>query len=544
MEYLQKAIKALIENKIRTKQGLTNIKKGIAEKYKIPFPTNIELIKKYREMIKNKEIRACPTIEKILQVRAIRSLSGVVSIALLVSPAPKWGRGKKTCPFNCLFCPIPKDLPKSYLKNEPAVMRAIANNFDPYKQVSTRIKALQSTGHPTDKIELIIIGGSWSYLPKRYQSWFIKRSFDACNEISSKRLEEAQEKNEQANNRIIGITVETRPNYITRKEIKQMRKLGITRIELGVQSIYNKILNLNNRGEGIESTINATKLLKNAGFKVCYHIMPNLYGSNIEMDIQMFKDLFSNPNFQPDYLKIYPCIVVKNSQLYQVWKEGRFKPYTDEELTYLLKTIKQLIPPYCRVIRVVRDIPSTDIVGGSKISNLNQIVLDEMKKEGKECRCIRCREIRKEYHSDIKLKIFRQNYNASDGKEIFLSWEDEERKNIYSLLRLRLPAYAKSSTNKSNQKEKALLPVLQNSALIREIHTYGKVQKIKKREKESPQHKGLGRKLLQEAEKIAKKAGYKKMVIISGVGVRKYYQKLGYHLKETYMVKNLKIKDF
>ncbi len=542
MDYLKEIINLLAKNRINTKQALAHLKKDIAKKYQISFPTNIELIKKYREMVKNKEVQPCFTsftIEKVLQVRAVRSLSGVVSISLLVSPIPKWSKKKNTCPFNCLFCPTPKNIPKSYLKNEPAVMRAIANNFDPYKQVSARIKALQSTGHSTDKIELIIIGGTWSYLPKRYQSWFIKKCFDACNNgKSAKRLEEAQEKNEIAKNRIIGITVETRPNYITKEEIKQMRKLGITRIELGVQSIYNKILDLNNRGEKIESTINATKLLKNAGFKICYHIMPNLYGSNLKMDIQIFKELFNNPNFQPDYLKIYPCVVVKNSKLHQLWKEGKFKPYTNEELIYLLKTIKQLIPPYCRVIRVIRDIPSTDIVAGSKISNLNQIVLDQMKKEGNRCLCIRCREIREKYNPKIRLKMFRQDYNASDGKEIFLSWEDEKRENIYSLLRLRIPNLRLGI---SNQKTPPL-PVLQNSALIREIHTYGRVeqfQRINKKEKESPQHKGLGKKLLQKAEKIATESGFKKMAIISGVGVRKYYEKFGYHLEEAYMIKKL-----
>lgn len=533
MNYLEKTIKLAIKKEITTKDLLMNLKREMAKKYSIPYPSNMALIKEYQEMVKNEKIKASPVLEKILQVRPVRSLSGVASISLLVSPNPKWSKEKrhKTCPYNCLFCPTPKNLPKSYLENEPAVMRAMANNFNPFKQITSRLKALQLTGHPTDKIELIIIGGTWSYLPKRYRTWFIKKSFDACNKSISKNLKIAQTTNETTKKRIIGITVETRPDLINKKEIRYLRKLGITRVELGVQSIYNEILDLNNRAEKIEATIQATKLLKNTGFKVCYHIMPNLYGSKIEKDIQVFKELFNNPVFKPDYLKIYPCMVVENSNLFLLWKEKKYIPYTDSELIFLLKTIKQFIPVYCRVIRIIRDIPSGYIVGGSKISNLNQIILREMKKEGKRCLCIRCREIRGKYSPKTKLKIFKQSYNSSGGEEIFLSWEDEERKNIYSLLRLRLAR---------SQEQSAIFPVLADSAIIREVHTYGKIQAINENNQDdSPQHTGLGKKLIKKAEKIAKNRGYKKMTIISGVGVRKYYEKLGYFLEETYMIKQL-----
>ncbi len=358
-------------------------------------------------------------------------------------------------------------------------------------------------------------------------------------------MEQIQNQNEKAKHRIIGITIETRPDFIDKKEIKRLRELGVTRVELGVQSIYNDVLKLNRRGHNIQATIEATKLLKNAGFKVCYQMMPNLPGSNIKKDIEMFRQLFSNPDFCPDYLKIYPCALLKEAPLYKLWQKGKYKPYTEKQLLKLLIEIKKLVPYYCRIQRIIRDIPSYYIIeGGTKTSNLRQIIAKISKQEGWRCKCIRCREVKEKYNPKEKLFLFREDYDASGGKEILLSFENKNRTRLYSLLRLRIA-------------RQTVLPILKNAAIIRELHTYGKLIPIAQKEK-APQHKGLGKKLMKEAEKITKKEfglhpvksassgaaepqfnRVKKIVVISGVGVRGYYRKLGYRLKQTYMIKSI-----
>jgi elongator complex protein 3 len=534
---------------------LLKIKRKASKKYNLPCPTNIKLLDTYRKMVKKEEIEENKQIEKLFITKSIRTMSGVAIVAVLTKPYP--------CPGKCAYCPDEKGMPKSYLSNEPAVMRAILTDFNPYKQVRARIRSLEATGHKTDKIELIVMGGTFSYLPKQYQTWFVKECFRACNETNSKpkiknlKLEKLQEINEKSNHRIVGLTLETRPDYVNEEEIIRMRKLGATRVELGVQNIYDDVLKLNNRGHERKEIIKATKLLKEAGFKINYHMMPNLPGSNYKRDLEMFKELFSNPDFQPDMLKIYPCVVVKNSKIYKWWKDGKYKPYPDRKLAELLTEIKKTIPYYVRITRLIRDIPSTSIIAGNKASNLRQILKKKSEEEGWQCKCIRCREIRSK-HIEAKLKLFRQDYEASGGKEIFLSFEDKERKNLYSLLRLRineinypktgvysleynkfLPGTVKT-TYRSKPELRSLknLSVLNNAAIIREVHTYGEMVPIKSKSKRSPQHTGLGKKLIAEAEKIAQKEfGLKKIAVISGVGVRDYYRKLGYGLEDEYMIK-------
>lgn len=531
-------IKFLIKKGIKTQIGLDQAKREFAKEQRFPCPANVELLKVYRRLVQNGSISPSKELENLLRRRRVRSLSGIVSVSVLTKPYP--------CPGKCLYCPSQEEIPKSYLSDEPAVMRAISNNFDPYAQVKTRLHSLQATGHPTDKIELIIIGGTWSFLPKRYQTWFVKRCFEACNDFNrgrplsrTKNLKEAQTKNEKAKNRIIGITIETRPDFINEREIQRLRKLGITRVELGVQNIYDDVLSLNRRGHNVRTTINATKLLKDVGFKVCYHIMPNLPGSNLKRDKEMFKKLFTDSSFQPDFLKIYPCIVLKEApRLYRLWKEGKYKPYQTGELIDLLISVKKNIPVYCRIQRLIRDIPSSNIVAGCKISNLREVILKKLKSEGTRCKCIRCREIKGEYRPDEKIKLFREDYEASGGKEIFLSFEDIKRERIYSLLRLRIPSQFFKNTKSS-------IPVLNGAALIRELHTYGQLLPLSRRNKEmkwsSPQHKGLGMRLISEAEKIAKREfGLRKIAVIAGIGARDYYRKKGgYKLEDTYMVKVL-----
>lgn len=537
----QKIIKELIKSGAKTAEDLAMIKRKIAKKYKIACPSNIVLLKTYHKMVKNKSLKRSLILENLLRTRPIRSLSGIVNISVLTKPYP--------CPGKCIYCPNQKGIPKSYLKNEPAVMRAILNKYDPYKQIKMRFRALEAAGHPTDKIELRIIGGTWSYYPKRYQTWFIKRCFDACNQNNyayGQSLLTSQKLNEKAKHRIVGLSVETRPDFINEKEIKRFRKLGVTMVELGVQSIYDDVLELNKRGHVVETTIRATKLLKDTGFKVCYHIMLNLPGSTLSRDLKMFKILFSDSRFQPDLLKIYPCALLKETLLYKWWREKKYNPYSDGQLINLLKAIKKIVPFYVRIQRITRDIPSSSIVAGpSKISNLRQILADQSKEEGWKCRCIRCREVKENYNPKEKIYLFRQDYEASDGKEIFLSFENKNRTKLYSLLRLRTPNDAISSDRTLSRQKVYLFSALKDAAIIREIHTYGQLHPLKQSVGEpfsdnSPQHKGLGKKLIKEAEKIAKKEfGLNKISAISGIGVRSYFKKLGYRLENTYMVKNI-----
>jgi len=531
-------IKELTHAGIKTRRDLDSFKRKMAKKYKISCPTNIELLKTYHKMVGNKRVKASPEILKLLRTRPIRSLSGIINVSVLTKPYP--------CPGKCIYCPAEQGIPKSYLKEEPAVQRAILNKFNPYRQVQTRLKSLAKTGHPLDKIELRIIGGTWSFYPKNYRTWFIKECFRACNEYSGKKpgtlkrlsLQKLQALNEKAKCRLVGITVETRPDYVNIEEIKKMRELGITRVELGVQSIYDDVLKKVRRGHNIRATIEATRLLKDAGFKICYQMMPNLPGSSPKKDLKMFEEIFENPDFKPDLLKIYPLALVSQTPLYKWYSKGKYKPYSEKELIKLLIEIKKRIPYWLRIQRIVRDIPSKDIIaGGAKISNLREIVQKEMKEKGLKCKCIRCREVKEDYNPKEKLKLFRQDYNASKGKEIFLSFEDKERNKLYALLRLRIPLFLDKITKESKITE--IMPVLKKAAIIREVHTYGQMLPLGEKTL-SAQHQGLGKKLIREAEKIAKKEfGLRKITVISGIGVRGYYSKLGYCLSDTYMVKRL-----
>lgn len=521
-------VQELIKNRTKTPADLAMIKRKMAKRYKISCPSNINLLKAYHEMVRNKRTKLSKNLENLLRTRPIRSLSGIVNVSVLTKPYP--------CPGKCIYCPIEKGIPKSYLSGEPAVERAKRLNYNPYLQVQKRIEMLENEGHPTDKIELRIVGGTWSFYPKKYQTWFVKRCFDACNQKISKNPEEAHKLNEKAKHRIVGLSIETRPDFITLPEIKWLRKLGVTMVELGVQSIYDDVLKLNLRGHGIKETILATKFLKDAGFKVCYQMMPNLPGSDLEMDEKMFEELFSNPNFQPDLLKIYPTALLKEAPLYQWWKTGKYKPYTNSQLINLIKSIKKKIPCYVRIQRITRDIPSQRIVAGpAKISNLRQIIARESRNEGWQCKCIRCREVGKNYNPKEKLYLFREDYDASGGKEIFLSFADKNKKKLYSLLRLRI-------SSQILNREKHFIPALQGTAIIREVHTYG--QQLSLGDKASPivspQHKGLGKKLIKAAEKIARKDfGLNKIAVISGVGTRDYFRKLEYRLKDEYMIKKI-----
>jgi elongator complex protein 3 len=528
------------------------VKKNVSKILKLTVPTNADLREAYEKLVATKKIKRSLSFENILMSKKIRTRSGVAVIAVLTKAYP--------CPGKCLYCPSEAKMPKSYLKNEPAVMRAISVKFNPYAQVQKRLHALELNGHKTDKIELIVMGGTFSYFPKKYQNWFIAECFRAANEYGhaiysiqptcanapagkhetknantprrgvSVVLEYEQKKNEKAKQRIIGLTLETRPDYIDEKEILNFRALGCTRVELGVQSIFDSVLKKNNRGHNVAETICATKLLKNAGFKINYHIMPGLYGSDAKQDYRMLEKLFSSPDFQPDMLKIYPTVVLRDSALYSVWKKGKYTALNDKQFEkFVLRVKKNLIPPYVRIARLVRDVPAESVIAGPIISNLRQLIAEKS-----DCQCIRCREVGGTFNLQDKIILNRIDYDASDGKEIFLEYVTEDKKKLFALLRLRINGGSTSIMEVEPPQ------VLKNSAIIREVHTYGTMTEIDKKNSASPQHIGLGKKLIAEAEKIANEEfDLKKIAIISGIGAREYYRKLGYRLKDSYMIKYL-----
>ncbi len=530
-------------NNISTVEDFVLAKKKIFGQDKIDPPSNSDTLKIYNELLDLKIISSNDKFEKFCKKHKVRTLSGVSVIAILTEERP--------CPGNCAFCPTEPDMPKSYLSNEPAVMRAIKCNFDAYAQIRARLHALKINGHDTSKNEIIIMGGTWSYLEHEYQERFILGMFQGLNEGIRmddnnllpirmdekliKKIKLEQQKNEISDNRCVGLTLETRPDYIDERELIRMREFGCTRIEIGVQTIFDDIAILNKRGHLVDKTIKATKLMKDAGFKICYHMMPNLPGSTIEKDIKMFDELYNNSDFKPDMVKIYPCVVVKNAEIYKWMLDGTYTPYTDQELSDLLIEVKKITPYWVRINRLIRDIPSTSIEGGNKIPNLREVVLRKMQKSGLKCNCIRCREIRDKDFDIDDVDLFIEEYKASDGIEYFLSFEDKSRNNIFSFLRLRIPSQYFSH-------EKHFIKELENAAIIREIHTYGEVVSINdKNKKEDTQHIGFGRKLISAAFEIIKEKypSIKNIAVISGVGVRSYYKKNGFELVGTYMIKKI-----
>ncbi|MFP4617176.1 MAG: elongator complex protein 3 [Candidatus Paceibacterota bacterium] len=499
------------------------------------MPSNAEMFAYYKDLVQKGEQKPYKEVEQILRKMKVRSNSGVSVVSLLTKP--------HDCPGECIYCPNEPEMPKSYLSKEPAAARALANKFSPYTQMQNRMRALLANGHPIDKLEVIVIGGTWSSYEREYQEEFISGIFRAANDFGKERdpqeenkkktLEDLQSENETAEGRIIGLSIETRPDHIDEEELDRLRYLGVTKIEIGVQHLDDEVLAYNKRGVSVKKVSEATELMKNAGFKVVYHMMPNLPGSTPEMDIKMFEGLFSGREHQPDMLKMYPCVVLENSELYTMWERGEFTPYTDEELIYVLREAKKRVPKYVRILRVIRDIPAEYIVAGSKISNLRQILQQDQKKFNWRCQCIRCREIRNEKVLLNDYVLNRIEYETVTGKEIFLSFEHKNDNKCAAFCRLRLPDKDALSTFSGN------LKVLQGAAIIRELHTYGQLVGITEKGDQS-QHRGFGTRLMKEAERIAKDAGFKKTAVISGVGVRQYYKnKLGYELAGTYMVKKL-----
>ncbi|HRZ85499.1 MAG TPA: tRNA uridine(34) 5-carboxymethylaminomethyl modification radical SAM/GNAT enzyme Elp3 [Candidatus Paceibacterota bacterium] len=463
-----------------------------------------------------------------------KTLSGVTPIAVMLKP--------RKCKHGvCRYCPS-LNVPQSYTPLSPPVIRAKLLKYNAYDQVLSRLKAFKLMNHPTDKIELIVMGGTFLSYPDKYQTDFIKKCYDALNGKVSKNLESAKKLNEKSKNRCVALCIETRPDYCTEKHIKKMLEFGATRVELGVQAIDDTIYKKVNRGHTVKDVINATKRLRSAGFKIGYHLMPGLPGSSPEKDIEMFKEIFSNPNFKPDQIKIYPCQVIKGSILEEDYKKGLYKPYSEIQIKNLLIEIFKIVPKYCRVMRVMRELPPNFIVAGTTRISLRKDVEEYLRSSNLEINEIRFREIGfAQQHGkklNSKISIEKIIYETNGGVEIFIQAVNKQGI-LFGLLRLRIPYF--------NSDNKVFIKELNNCAIIRELHVYGKSVGIGKKAKTKiDQHRGIGKRLMKEAENyiksISKDKSITKIAVISGVGVREYYKKLGYSLKSGYMIKKIKFK--
>ncbi|MCL2474747.1 MAG: tRNA uridine(34) 5-carboxymethylaminomethyl modification radical SAM/GNAT enzyme Elp3 [Chloroflexi bacterium] len=468
-----------------------------------------------------------------------RTISGVTPLAVMSKPAP--------CPGACIYCPTFINTPQSYTPQSPAVLRAAARNFDPCEQVKLRLDILGKTlGHPTEKIELIIMGGTFLATSLIYQEDFIKRCLDGLNGVDAASLEEAQIINETSKNRCVGMCFETRPDVCSDQDVARMVRFGATRVELGVQLPDDEVYQLVQRGHTVSQVKEATCRLKEAGLKVHYHFMPGLPGSTPQKDLKYMQELFSNQEFCPDGLKIYPLMVVEGTILEQWWQQGRYTPYDNQVMINLICDIKDTVPKYVRISRVLRDIPVQFIKAGLKDS-LRLNVRDIMASRGQVCRCIRCREIGHRLAKGYKLgsAVLKQyDYLASGGQELFLSFEDEQD-TLFGLLRLRLqyadikpllkPQLPVNSDMNSSFTDLSKAKI----AMVRELHVYGAEIALGAKEESGIQHKGYGKALLSKAEKIAKEQGFNYMAVLSGIGAREYYRACGYSLFNGYMLKTL-----
>jgi elongator complex protein 3 len=461
-----------------------------------------------------------------IRMKPTRTLSGVTTVTVLTRYHP--------CPGECIFCPQEDRLPKSYLSEEPGAKRGVENDFDPYLQVSNRIRALEAVGHPTEKIELLILGGSFSAYPQEYQSWFVRRCFDAMNaqnpekDVGSETLIEAQARNVHAAHRNVGLVIETRPDLVDTAALAWYRYLGVTKVQMGAQSLDDRILRLNQRGHSAADTLAATVLLRAGGFKIVLHWMPNLLGATPASDREDFMRLWGDGSYCPDEIKIYPCQLLEGTQLFEYWREGKYQPYTEATLLDLIADIKTKVPRYCRINRIIRDIPSTYVVAGNKNTSLRQDIQREMKRRGTHCGCIRCREIRKKRVEAEDLALHDLVYHPAYAQEHFLSYDTQDD-HLAGFLRLSLP----DDTNITGMRD------LKDAAIIREVHVYGQSLELGEERSGIAQHSGLGTRLIEKAEEIARQEGYQRMAVIAAVGTRAYYAGRGYDMGDAYMVKTL-----
>jgi elongator complex protein 3 len=429
-------------------------------------------------------------------------------------------------------------MPKSYLADEPGAMRAAYHQFDPYNQTIARMRALENIGHATDKIELLILGGTWSAYPSDYQEWFVRRCLDAMNEEVADSLWQAQAWNQIARHRNVGLVVETRPDQVTPDEIERLRRLGVTKIQLGVQSVNDAILHANRRGHTVQHTRQAFRLLRLAGFKIAAHWMPNLLGATPTSDRADFARLWHDRALRPDELKIYPCALMADTPLYDEWRRGAYHPYDEETLIQLLTDCKVTIPPYCRVNRITRDIPAPNIVAGSTRANLRQLVQNQMSHQQRACRCVRCREIRSERLDPASLSWETLVYATDVSHEFFLSAATPSRR-LAGFLRVSLPRHRRHVLLSSGESRQGVFDEIRNCAMIRQVHVYGPALAVGSDSRGEAQHVGIGQRLIERARQIAKTGGYGRLAVIAATGTREYYSRLGFHLGDLYMATDL-----
>ncbi len=522
-------IDLILSNEIKSKEELHKQKIRLCKKYKIDnIPPDSEILANIPHDFSDEKLEI---LIKILRTKPMRTISGVAIVAVMTSP--------ESCPHGqCIPCPGGpiNQTPQSYTGFEPAAMRGKINNFDPFMQTKSRIEQLKAIGHEVDKIDLIIMGGTFTSRVPYYQNWFVKRCYDALNDKSSQSLKNAKKENEKASSRCIGLTIETRPDWFRTQHADQALNLGVTRVELGVQSVFDKILFNMKRGHSVTDTIFATRIAKDCGLKVCYHMMPGLPGSDNNSDIESFKTIFQNTDFKPDMIKIYPTLVIEGTELYKLWKSKMYKPLDNYEASQIISKIKEYIPEWIRIQRIQRDVPAQYILAGVNKSNLRQIVETEMKEHGKLCRCIRCREMGHKSlkeniefnESEAKINIIK--YKSNNSEEIFISLIDKINDGIIGYLRLR-------DIIQSHRYELQKKPCM----IIRELKIVGLELPIGKKNKSGFQHIGYGKKLMKEAERICYEDYNKKILfVLSGVGVKEYYKKLSYKNKGLYLFKELK----
>lgn len=532
MENIEVACRELVEKilsgKVTTQDSLNRAKKEISIAYGLSrLPRNSDILREAKDSERD-------LVLNILRKRPVRTMSGVAVVAVMTSP--------HKCPHGkCVPCPggvdSPFNSPQSYTGAEPAALRAIQENYDPYRQVTTRLTQLKQIGHDLDKVELIIMGGTMTARSIDYQEWFVRRCLEAMNDFGrpepskpSYYLEEVQKANEDAAVRNVAMTFETRPDWCKITHIDRMLNMGGTKVELGVQSTYDFVLKRIERGHTVGDAVEANRALRDSGFKVGFHMMPGLPGSTIERDIRMFQQLFKDERFCPDYLKIYPTLVARGTRLYDLWEKGEYKPISSDEAAIMLARVKESLPKWVRLQRIQRDIPVKHIVDGVVKSNVRQLAADILAREGKHCRCIRCREVGHKLSGgklpdpgSIRLDV--EKYRVCGGTEHFISFEDPGIDALIGFLRLRFP-------NSPHR------PELQGAAIVRELHVYGKMVPIGEKGA-AWQHRGYGIDLLRTAEDIARESGYDKISVISGIGVKKYYRKFGYDYDGPYMSKRI-----
>ena len=498
------------------------------------FFSKADLIAGYRHLVDEGDLEPDPTVLGRIRMKPVRTASGVAPVTVLTAPAG--------CPARCIFCPDDVRMPKSYIFDEPGCQRAERDGFDPFRQTLGRIRSFEQIGHQANKVELLILGGTWSAYSRDYREWFVRRCFDAMNQAGdpscqpAASLEEAQARNVHAAHRNVGLVVETRPDWITPEEIVHLRRLGVTKVQIGVQSLDDRILALNKRGHNVAAVRRALGLLRTAGFKLNLHWMPNLYGATPESDRADFARFFTDPAIRPDELKIYPCSLIQGTELYQLWQEGKYRPYSQEELIGLLADVKPTIPPYTRVNRLFRDIPAHHIQAGVKLGNLREYVHQELARRGSRCGCIRCREVRRREVRQEELALRIYSYHTDLTQEHFLHFvttggeraDSPEPGLIAAFLRLSLPRTPEAGS-------RAFLEEIRGHALIREVHVYGPALAIGEEEAGAAQHAGLGSQLIQEARRISREAGFRRISVIAATGTRAYYARRGFQQGQLYM---------